>query len=356
MQAVMKRGGTLTCEEVADPTPGQGQTLVKSLACGICGSDLHSLHYADKSSIKQRGSGPDDGPRHFVFGHEFCAEILEHGPGTQSKLKAGTRVVSMPFAAGPGGTETVGYSPRFPGGFAERMVLTERLLLEVPNGLPTDLAALTEPMAVGAHGVARATLDKDSVAMIVGMGPVGAAVLMNLKAQGFGPVVAVDFSPRRRKLAEQLGADLVIDPRESNPHESWAALGVASSQPDPLNLPAAGGGKRAVIFECVGNPGVLQAIISGAPFGSEIVILGVCMEADTFQPGQAVTKELSIRTGVFYSAEEFARSLRNLAEGVIDGRPLITDHVGLAGVADAFERLKNPEDQVKVIVEPGRTT
>jgi threonine dehydrogenase-like Zn-dependent dehydrogenase len=354
MQAVMKRGGTLTCEETPDPVAGQGQTLVKSLACGICGSDLHTLHYADKSSIKARGAGPDEGPRHFVFGHEYCAEILEHGPGTQGRLKPGTRVVSMPFAIGPNGTETVGYSPRFPGGFAERMVLTESLLLEVPNGLPADLAALTEPMAVGAHGVGRATLDKDSVAMIIGMGPVGAAVLMNLKAQGFGPVVCVDYSPRRRRLAEQLGADLVIDPGASNPHDSWAGLGVFTGQHDPLNLAGTAGGKRAVIFECVGNPGVLQGIIAGAPFGSEIVILGVCMEADSFQPGQAVTKEISIRTAVFYSAEEFARSLHNLAEGVIDGRPLITDHVGLAGVADAFVRLGNPEDQVKVMVEPGR--
>ena len=46
MKAVIRRGGTLVCEEMADPVPGEGQTLVKSLACGICGSDLHALHYA----------------------------------------------------------------------------------------------------------------------------------------------------------------------------------------------------------------------------------------------------------------------------------------------------------------------
>ena len=344
MKVVIRRGSTLTCEEAPEPVPGVGQTLVNSLACGICGSDLHALHV-----------GGGDGSPPFVFGHEFCAEVLESGPGGRSAFKPGTRVVSMPFAAGPQGTEIIGFSPRFPGGFAERMVLTNSLMLEAPNGLPAEVAALTEPMAVGAHGVSRATLDKDSVVLIVGMGPVGAAVLMNLKARGFGPIVAADFSPRRRELAEKLGADIVIDPAVDSPHDRWADFGVPSGRPDPLAPLLAGHhAKRAVIFECVGNPGVLQTIIAGAPFGSEIVILGVCMEADTFHPSAAVTKEISIRTGVFYSAAEFAGSLHNLAEGIIDGRPLITDHVGLPGVADAFERLKNPEQQVKIIVEPRR--
>jgi len=352
MKAVIRRGGTLICEETPEPVPGEGQTLVKSLACGICGSDLHALHYARTRG----GAGPSkmtSEQADYVFGHEYCAEILDHGPGTARTLKAGTRVVAMPYAMGPNGAEIVGYSPFFPGGFAEQMVLTEKLLLEVPNGLSTEIAALTEPMAVGAHGVSRASLGKDAVAMIVGMGPVGVAVLLNLKAQGVGPIIAVDFSPRRRKLAEELGADVVIDPRETSPHESWASLGVFGSRPDPLRLPETPG-KRAVIFECVGNPGVLQGLIAGAPYGAEIVVLGVCMEADSVVPGMAVNKEITIRTGVFYSAEEFARSLHNLAEGIIDGRPLITDRVGLTGVANAFERLKNPEDQVKIIVEPGR--
>lgn len=353
MRVVMRRGPSLFCEEAPEPVPGPGQTLVKSLACGICGSDLHSLHYSGRPPIKARG-GPDDGPLQFVFGHEFCAEVLDHGPGGESRLRSGAQVVSMPYARGPNGTETIGYSQLFPGGFAERMVLTSALMLEVPNGLPADVAALTEPLAVGAHGVGRATLDKDSVVLIIGMGPVGAAVLMNLKAQGFGPVIAADFSPGRRKLAERLGADLVIDPAAESPHSRWETFGVPIPGPDPLAPMLTARGKRAVIFECVGNPNVLQGIISGAPFGSEVVVLGVCLEPDTYRPAQMVAKELSIRAAVYYSAEEFARSLHNLAEGIIDGRALITDHVGLSGVADAFERLRSPEEQVKIIVEAGR--
>jgi threonine dehydrogenase-like Zn-dependent dehydrogenase len=352
MRAVIRRGGNLVCEEMADPVPGEGQTLVKSLACGICGSDLHALHYA-RTRAATPGSKMSDGGE-YVFGHEYVAEVLDHGPRTASAVKAGARVVAMPWAQGPNGAEIVGYSSLYPGGFAERMLLTERFLLEVPNGLPDDLAALTEPMAVGAHGVSRATLDKDTAAMIIGLGPVGAAVLLNLKAKGIGPIIAVDFSPRRRKLAEVLGADIVIDPREQNPHDTWASIGATGSRPDPYRLPQTGPGKRAVIFECVGNPGVLQGVVAGAPYGSEVVVLGVCMEADSLVTGMVVNKEITIRTGVFYSPEEFAESLHNLAEGIIDARPLITDRVGLDGVADAFERLKNPEDQVKILVEPGR--
>ena len=99
MKVVMRRGSTLTREEAPEPVPGVGQTLVKSLACGICGSDLHALHV-----------GGGDGSLPYVFGHEFCAEVLESGPGGRGAFKPGTRVVSMPLAAGPQGAEIIGYS------------------------------------------------------------------------------------------------------------------------------------------------------------------------------------------------------------------------------------------------------
>eukprot|EP01035_Chromulina_nebulosa_P005883 gene5884-7972_t len=87
-------------------------------------------------------TGGMDPKKDIVFGHEFCAEVLEGGPGA-NRFKAGTRVVSMPINMGPDGFDAVGYSNKYVGGFAERMILTEGLLLEVPNGLSTDHAALT---------------------------------------------------------------------------------------------------------------------------------------------------------------------------------------------------------------------
>ena len=95
------------------------------------------------------------------------------------------------------------------------MRLTEFLLLEVPNGLSTERAALTEPMAVGYHAVKKARLEKDDAPLVIGCGPVGLAVIAALKLDGVHPIVAADFSPRRRELALQMGADFVVDPKKS---------------------------------------------------------------------------------------------------------------------------------------------
>src|SRR5205807_2334839 len=114
---------------------------------------------------------------------------------------------------------TVGYSSRVPGGFAETIVLSEALMLEVPNGLSAEHAALTEPLAVGEHAVVKAEAERDHVPMVVGCGPVGLAVIASLKARGLGPIVAVDFSPERRAAALRMGAERTIDPAQVSPHE-----------------------------------------------------------------------------------------------------------------------------------------
>ena len=357
MRAVVRRNKALVCDEIAELTPGEGQVLVKTLACGICGSDLHALHHMEHMiDLSRRGGAPDSGfdpAADTVFGHEFCAEILDHGPGSAKALKAGTRVVSVPITMNGMGVEALGFSNRLPGGFAERMILSEALILEVPNGLPTDKAALTEPFAVGLHAVAKARLQPKSVSLVVGCGPVGLAVIAALKAKGHGPVIAADFSPRRRAAAEKLGADIVIDPRVESPHERWESLGVpktraAQSMMQMMGNPIA----QPVVFECVGSPGVLQALIEAAPAGSQIVVAGVCMETDRIEPSIAITKEIELTFVFGYSPEEFALTLRHLSEGVIDVSGLVTGTVGLDGVAGAFKALGDPEAHVKILVQP----
>jgi threonine dehydrogenase-like Zn-dependent dehydrogenase len=359
MRAVVRRGTQLACEEIAEPAPETGQVLVRTLACGICGSDLHALHHLEHMMDLSRRAGGLQEAADFsggvVFGHEFCAEVLDFGPGCARALKPGARVVSIPVAMTPTGVETIGYSPRLPGGFSERMVLTEALLMEVPNGLPTDQAALTEPFAVGAHAVAKARLDETSVAMVIGCGPVGLAVIAALKAQGHGPVVAADFSPRRRAAAERLGADIVVDPARETPHARWEDLGVPRTRAGQGLLRM--GGKdfgRPVVFECVGAPGVLQALIEAAPAGAQIVVAGVCMETDRIEPSIAVTKEVELTFVLGYTPEEFGQTLRRIAEGVIQVGDLITSSVGLEGVSAAFAELADPEAQVKVLVNPSK--
>jgi len=357
MRAVIRRNKQLVCDEIDDLVPGEGQVLVRTLACGICGSDLHALHHMEhmvETSRKAGGVMNFDPTADTVFGHEFCAEILDFGPGATGALKAGTRVVSVPATLTAQGVELLGYSNRLPGGFAERMLLTEAMLLPVPNGLPTEAAALTEPFAVGAHAVAKARLDPDSVAVVIGCGPVGLAVIAMLKARGFGPVIAADYSPRRRAAAEKLGADVVLDPARESPHGRWEQLGVpmAGAAQRMARMMGAQFG-RPVVFECVGAPGVLQSLIEAAPAGAQIVVAGVCMESDRIEPAVAITKEIELTFIFGYSPEEFAATLDDLAEGRIDVSGLVTGKVGLEGVADAFVALGDPEAHVKILVEPG---
>src|SRR5262247_4175141 len=229
MRAAVMRNRRLVVADISRPEPGPGEVLVKTLACGICGSDLHALRHADRFVEAARRAGSAfamDLSRDLVMGHEFCAEIVDHGPATSRTLKPGTRVCSRPSLIRQDGPRTVGYSNDTPGGYAEYMRLTEALLLPVPDGLPTEQAALTEPMAVGLHAVAKARLEPDDVPLVIGCGPVGLAVIAALRLHGARPIVAADFSSRRRELAVALGADVVVNPAETTPWQSWREAAV----------------------------------------------------------------------------------------------------------------------------------
>lgn len=339
MRATIFRGGDLVVDTMPAPLPAQGQVLVKTLACGICGSDLHAARHAHRMvEVTRRVPGrvPMDLSRDIVFGHEFCCEVLDYGPKTEKKLKPGTRVCSMPLMMEADGPKGMGYSNTYVGGYAEQMLLSAPLMLEVPNGLPTEHAALTEPLAVGVHAVEKGLLRGDEAPLVIGCGPVGLAVIAALRLKNVRPIVAADFSPKRRDLAVKMGADVVLDPGKEDPYAKLAS------------------DKRAVLFECVGVPGLIQQTLEKAPRDAKIVVVGVCMEADAIEPMFGIVKELSLQFVLGYTPEEFARSLRLLAEGAIDAPSLITGTVGLDGVKGAFEELGNPERHTKILVEPWR--
>jgi threonine dehydrogenase-like Zn-dependent dehydrogenase len=358
MRAAVMRQKKLVVDDVPAPEPGPGEVLVKTLACGICGSDLHALKHAEHLVEGARRSGGPfvmDLARDIVMGHEFCAEIVDHGPQTAKALKAGTRVCSLPVLIRPSGVETVGYSNDNPGGYGEYMRLTEALLLEVPNGLSTEHAALTEPMAVGLHAVEKARLDDADVPLVIGCGPVGLAVIAALTLKNARPIIAADFSRRRRELAVSLGADVVVDPAEKSPYESWKEMAAWSDPSEAPTLPPWMPGpplRPAVIFECVGVPGVIDKIMTSAPPAARIVVVGVCMERDAIEPMFGINKELNLQFVLGYTAEEFAATLHNIAEGKTRVEPLVTGKVGVEGVAKAFEDLASPERHAKILVEP----
>jgi threonine dehydrogenase-like Zn-dependent dehydrogenase len=347
MRATVMTQWQLSVEDVPDPVPGPGQVLTKVLACGICGSDLHLLQHGPKQ-LKLREELQADRPpdpmapimfepdRPMVMGHEFCCEVVDLGPGCDN-LEVGDVVVSFPVAFDAQGLHGIGFSNLYPGGYAELMVLNDLMALKVPAGLPPRLAALTEPLAVGVHAVAKSGITSGDAALVLGCGPVGLAVIADLRMRGIGPIVAADFSPTRRRLAEHLGADEVVDPRQETGIAAWRRVD---------------GTRPLVIFEAVGVPGMLDSAMRAAPKGSRILVVGVCMEQDHVQPIVGISKELTIQYALGYEPHEFAGSLVAIADGRVDLEPILTGSVGIDGVPGAFHDLANPDAHAKILVEP----
>jgi threonine dehydrogenase-like Zn-dependent dehydrogenase len=332
--AVLREGRMVYRDDVPEPVPGQ--VLVGVRACGICGSDLHfAAHGAEVVAMTAHvaggagGMGVDLG-RDVFMGHEFSAEVLEAGPDTETHAP-GTLVTSLPVLLSPTGVEPIVYSNSTIGGYAERMVLSAPLLLPIPNGLDFRQAALTEPMAVGLHAVNKSNIQPGETALVLGCGPIGIAIVAALKVRGVETIVASDFSPKRRELATAMGAHQTLDAAQGSPFDAI---------------------KPAVVFEAVGVPGIIDNVLRRARPGTRLVVAGVCMQADTVHPFFAIAKEINVQFVLAYNPDEFAESLRALAEGDIDVTPLITGEVGLDGVGEAFDDLTDPERHCKILVTP----
>ena len=349
MRACVLRDGALVVCDVEDPRPAFGQLLVRILACGICGSDLHFVRHApqmvamtDEMRPTMGGQAltmaPIDLGRDIVMGHEFCGEVLELGPDTVGP-KPGTRVVSVPALIAADGVHQLAYNNTYPGGYAESMLLSAPLVLPVPNGLDSQSAALTEPLAVGVHAVARAGATPRDGAVVVGCGPVGLAVIAALRMAGVESIVASDFSPARRAVALTMGASEVVDPRSEGVVDAWRRVD----------------GRRPLLaFEAVGVPGMLQQLLHDLPPATRVTVVGVCMEPDEIRPFYAIAKELSLHFALAYGTDEFANALRAIAEGAAEVSPMVTGTVDLDGVPGAFEALDRPDEHVKILVEPAR--
>jgi threonine dehydrogenase-like Zn-dependent dehydrogenase len=339
MKAAVLRQGAMVVDEVPDPTPGMGQVLVRTLACGVCGSDLHFVKHGRRMielALRMGTSDPVDFERDIFMGHEFSAEVIDCGPDTVAPAP-GSVVTSVPGMMTLEGPRNLAYTNDFPAGYSEMMLLSAPLVLVVPNGLDPRYAALTEPMAVGLHAVNRSAIRPGDAALVLGCGPVGLAVIAALRVRGIEPIVATDYSTMRRRLAVTMGAQEAVDPRSEPGIEAWRRLD---------------GMRPLVIFEAVGVPGMLQSALEDAPAGARILIVGVCMETDNVDPIFGIMKELSIQFALGYDPMEFGESLRAIAEGEVDVAPLITASVDLEGLPAAFTELAHPDAQGKILMEP----
>ncbi|MEM1132130.1 MAG: zinc-binding dehydrogenase [Pseudomonadota bacterium] len=343
MQASVLRNSAFHLEDVPVPEPGPGEVLVKVAACGICGSDLHTFkHQTDLiDKVKAMGADASELERAYsegvILGHEFVGEVVKFGPATQQALAVGDRVVSMPFVLKNGVPALVGSVPELSGAYAQYMVLTEALLLPVDKDIPSEAAAFVEPLGIAVHAVAKSGISAGDIAVVVGAGPIGLAIIAVLKARGIETVVASDLSEKRRELATTMGATKSIDGSQES------VIAVAS---------ALGGTSRMFVYENTGAPGMLGNLVLEAPQAAHITMTGIPAGEESFVPMMAISKELSMSFVIYYSPEEFAEALGMIGAGQFNWQALHTGTVGLDGISQAFTNLADPELHAKILIDP----
>ncbi len=345
MRAAVMDGKVIEVRTLPDPIPGPGQILVAPIATGICGSDLHFREQVVEA-VEQGVAMPP-----IVPGHEFSGTIVEVGSGVDGRFKAGAIVTANPFTHGAEGPECVGLSTSFSGGLATLSRVDAIRSILVPESVPPHLAALTEPLAVGLRAASLADRNPGPN-LVIGCGPVGLAVIFALRAAGRGPILAADYSAPRRRAAEALGADIVIDPAVHSPFERWSDLAFTEAAMSPL---LEGTFDRPVapnIFECVGARGLIDQITAQAPQHSHIIVVGVCAHQDHFVPLNGIQKELTLEFSFAYTMVDFQESLARIAQSPDQVEHLVSSRLPLDQTAAAFDALASDPEEVKVLVHP----
>jgi threonine dehydrogenase-like Zn-dependent dehydrogenase len=351
MRAAVLRGGTIQVRETADPVPGAGHVLVRSLACGICASDIHFMDHPDADADDDTGLSNYDADADIVMGHEYCAEVVDYGPGTERRWATGTRVSSLPALLLGDQVRVIGQSADAPGGFGEYFLLSEPLTQVVHSDLPNELVAVADAISVGWYYVSRAAVASNEVPMVIGCGAIGLSAIASLKRQGIGPIVAVDFVASRRETARAMGADVVVDPAQLSPYEAWRDVAFGSPEPirdimGLLDLP------RCVVFECVGIPGVLDAIIKGCERSTRIFSAGGPPDGDHLHTMVAKRKGLNIQFGGGPSMAHWNEAFEEVCSGRLDVTPMTGRVVGLDEVPTAIDDARDANGPARIIVVP----
>lgn len=351
MRAAVLREGTIVVRETPDPVPGPGQILVRSLACGICASDIHFMDHPDGDAEDDSGLSNYDPDADIVMGHEYCAEVVDYGPDTERRLPVGTRVSSIPALVTPAGVRIVGQSPEAPGGFGELLLLTESMAQIVPTDLPNELVSIADAISVGWSYANRAAVSAKEVPLVIGCGAIGLSVIASLKRLGVGPIVAADFVASRRETASVMGADVVVDPSAISPYRAWRELAFGSSESvkDMMNLLDLPG---CVVFECVGVPGVLDAIFKGCERSSRIFSAGGPPDGDHLHTMVAKRKGLNVQFGGGPSMAHWNQAFEEVCAGGIDVIPMFGYSVGLDEVPAALDAARNANGPARIIVVP----
>ncbi len=338
----------MTYDEVAEPEPGAGEVLLAVSLCGICGSDLH-LYDSDMA------------PNGIVLGHEFGATVVASGSGVEG-WEAGDRVVAtmpepclnctfcrrgqpdlcyqhyridMERAGTPRNGTSLGS-----GGYGPLLKTMATRLLRVPDAMTDEQAACVEPAAVGFHAVKHAGMKLGDRVAVLGAGPIGLFTLQCALVGGASKVVMVEPVAGRAAVATALGAAAIVDPK--------AASDTAAAVAEAL------GGPPDVVFDAAGVPATLQAAVDIVKPGGALMMVGVAFENATIRPSSWVTKRVTLRASYAYSRADYRATIELMSQGRITVERLVTSIVPGRETREAFERLLNPNTEIKVLVDPNR--
>jgi len=345
MQAARYYGNRdVRIDEIDAPSPEADEVLIDVEACGICRSD-----------VKEYQQGPkfygDDLP--YAMGHEIGGTVVE--AGEDADVPVGTDLVLNPIVACGScrfcddaqyhlcqNMSFIGAHRQ--GGYAELVAAPAENVVPLPDGVSPEMAAVAEPLAVAFHAVTQSTLRLGDSVAVVGLGPIGLGLVQVAKAVGAGSVYASGHRAARRALATESGADLVVDPRETDPVERF------SEETD---------GGVDVAFEVAGNESALNDAIGSTRPGGHTTIVGVFGGDVSIDPMTLVNFERSVNASAGYrggphAERDFGSVVELFADGRLDPDPLVTSRIGLGEIVESgFEALSDGESEdVKILVKP----
>ncbi|CAG8252132.1 unnamed protein product [Penicillium salamii] len=360
MRAVRFHGARdIRIDEIEEPSCGVNQVKIRPAFVGICGSDLYE--YLSGPSAVPTSPHPLTGEKlPTTLGHEFSGTIEEVGKDVID-FKFGEKVTVMPNLYD--GTCVrcmlgklhqcrslgfIGYSGNA-GGLSDHIVVRKEQVIRLPDSIPLDIGALVEPLAVAWHAVSQSPIkekvEENDIALVIGAGPIGLAIVQVLKSKGVKTIVATDISRKRRESADYFGATLVLDPTE---------LDVVSQV---RGLTTDGG--ASVAFECSGVQSGLDSAISGTrPCGTTVIVSkwGKRATLDVFD---VMLHEKHLVGAVVYERKDFEAVIDAIDSGIppeqIQPRSMITSKIRMDQVVDkGFRALVEEGDlHVKILVEIG---